>query len=341
MDYIITIGIPVYDAEQYIQRTLDSALAQTFVDIEFLLVDDCCTDGTIDIVKQYQQSHPRGKDIYILTQPNNMGVSAARNRIIDEAKGKYLYFMDSDDLISVNCISLLYENIVKYDAEIAVGSYEKIYGEDRELNQYPLSHIKGEDAMAEHTYYKNKGGFQTSVCNILYDLGFLRRIGLKMVNSRFWEDFVFVFDLVTYVRSAVLLPDITYHYLCRDNSLSNYQERDSISKQEVLNNISMITRLKNNSLLILDKKYIGERFYNLFKMDYNIICNILKNRQKIYPSFSDYELQMVLALPMSASAILRFRNKRCFLLIVKILSKCPMIIFKMFLLLIKVVKVLK
>ena len=62
-NYDVTIGIPVYNVEKYIRLTMDSALAQTFPNIEFLVLDDCGQDGSMNIVREYQKTHPRGKDI--------------------------------------------------------------------------------------------------------------------------------------------------------------------------------------------------------------------------------------------------------------------------------------
>ena len=104
--YEVTIGIPVYQSVDYIQDTMNSALNQSFSDIEFLIVDDCGKDGTMDIISHFQTSHPRGKDIRILVNEKNKGVGYSRNRIIDEARGRFLYFMDSDDTIEPNTIQL-------------------------------------------------------------------------------------------------------------------------------------------------------------------------------------------------------------------------------------------
>ena len=107
MKYDVTIGIPVYKSKYYIRRALESALAQTYPSIEFLLIDDAGNDGSLAIVEDIQQTHQRGKDMRIISHDRNIGVSASRNQIIDEAKGDYLYFMDSDDIITDNTISLL------------------------------------------------------------------------------------------------------------------------------------------------------------------------------------------------------------------------------------------
>lgn len=129
-NYAVTIGIPVYNVEKYIRLTMDSALAQTFNDIEFLVIDDCGTDSSIDIVREYQQTHPRGKDIRIVRQPKNGGIGEARNRIVDEAQGTYLYYLDGDDAIEPNTIELLYEKAKAFDADMVYGSYKRIFTEN-------------------------------------------------------------------------------------------------------------------------------------------------------------------------------------------------------------------
>ena len=124
--YEVTIGIPVYRSVDFIRDTMTSALNQTFPDIEFLIVDDCGQDGTMDVVSQIQKSHQRGKDIHIIVNDSNRGVSYSRNRIIDETRGRFLYFLDSDDTIESNTIQLLYDAIIQNRVQIAYGSYEII-----------------------------------------------------------------------------------------------------------------------------------------------------------------------------------------------------------------------
>ena len=127
MEYEVTIGIPVYNVARHIRMMLDSAMTQTFPSIEFLICDDCGTDGSIDIVREYQQTHPRGKNIRILHQPHNMGIGEARNRMMDEAKGRYFYSLDADDSIEPVTIELLYNTAQEHQAEIVYGSYYRVY----------------------------------------------------------------------------------------------------------------------------------------------------------------------------------------------------------------------
>lgn len=73
MKYEVTIGIPVFNAESYIRQALESALAQTYDNVEYLIIDDCGTDSSMSIIGEFQNNHKRGKDIHVLRQPGNMG----------------------------------------------------------------------------------------------------------------------------------------------------------------------------------------------------------------------------------------------------------------------------
>lgn len=309
--YDVTIGIPVYNAEKYIRKTLESALSQTFANIEFLILDDRGTDNSIEVIEDIKREHPRGKDIRIVSQPKNMGVAQARNRIIDEAQGRYLYFMDSDDVISDNCISLLYSNILEHQAEVVFGSYEKVelFKNESEpiLYQYPNVCLFGDGKLAEFSY-RCYGGIQASACNYLVSVDLLRKNNLKFINSRYWEDMVFTFELVTHVSRAVMLSDITYSYLCRDNSLSNYQVRNKIDKSEILNNVSTVDVLKRNTRNLLGKPYLGNRCYNIVMTDFYIICNVLKNKKIITPEIIDRELKSFLSHPLRLKEIVSLKG---------------------------------
>ena len=310
MKYDVTIGIPVYKSADFIQRSLDYALNQTFPSIEFLIIDDCGNDGSMDIVEWLRTNHPRGKDLFVIHQPQNLGVSAARNRIIDEAHGDFLYFMDSDDVITENTIELLMNAVRKYDAEIVFGSYEKIEVSGKKtICQYPSLQLFQDDELASFAYRKY-AGIQASACNYLLKTSLLREHHHRFIDADYWEDLVFTFDLVTMIKRAVLLPDITYSYLCREDSLSNYQQRDQISKDEIMKNVHAIEHLKHTSSLLYNKLYSPNRCFNIMMTDFYIVCNILKNKDKIQPSFSKRELRDIMKSPLSFWETVSLKNRK-------------------------------
>ena len=323
MVYDVTIGIPVYKSVDYIRRTLESALSQAYSSIEFLIVDDAGCDGSMEVIEGIKRVHPRGNDIRIITHPHNMGVSASRNHIIDEAQGQFLYFMDSDDMIVENTIELMMQNVRQYNAEIVFGSYEKIETSgEKTICQYPSLQLLQEDELASFAYRKY-AGIQASACNYLVKTSVLRAHNLRFIHTNFWEDLVFTFDLVTYINRAVLLPDITYSYICRENSLSHYQQRDSISKEEVLQNICAISHLKETSSILCNKVYFPNRCYIIAMTDFYIACNILKRRKDIHPLFSNKEIKNLMKHPATWQQIRSFHQTRIRNVILFLLSKLP------------------
>ena len=323
MKYDVTIGIPVYKSVDFIQRSLASALNQSSSSIEFLIIDDGGADGSMDVVDQMKAEHCRGNDIRIIKHEHNKGVAASRNRIIDEALGDYLYFMDSDDVIAENTIELMMQQVRQYDAEIVFGSYEKIeINGDRIRYQYPAIQLFGEDELASFAYRKY-AGIQASACNYLVKTSLLRKHYHRFIDTDFWEDLVFTFDLVTMVQRAVLLPDITYFYLCRENSLSHYQQRNQISKDEIMKNVHAIEHLKQTSSLLFNKVYFPNRCFSIMMTDFYIASSVLKHRKGIVPFISNREIRQMMTHPATFFQICSFHNARLSNLLLFLLGKLP------------------
>ena len=323
MNYDVTIGIPVYRSELFLTHSLESALAQSYMSIEFLIVDDGSNDGSMKIVQYYQVYHPRGSAIRVISHDHNLGVSATRNHIIEEASGVFLYFLDSDDIIADNTIALLMDNIRQYDAEIVFGSYEKIgTSGDRNVYRYPSLQLLGKDALASFAYRKY-AGIQASSCNYLVKTSVLRENHLRFIDTNYWEDLVFTFDLVTCISRAVLLPNITYTYLCRENSLSHYQQRMNISKEEIMKNVYAIDHLKDTSFGLVNKVYFPNRCYNIVMTDFYIVCNLLKRRKDIQPSISNKEIKTIMHHPATWSQICTFHQSRCKNILLYMIGKLP------------------
>lgn len=300
--YKVTIGIPVYNVEKYIRRAIDSALAQTFIDIEFLVCDDGCQDSSIAIVEEYQRIHPRGKDIRIVRQPHNMGLGNARNRIIEETRTRYLYHLDADDAIAPQTIELLYNAAQKFDAEIVYGSYERIteYGEEKkkEVFRYPSMLFLKENEFASWVYRKYDG-IQAMTWNFLIDIDIYRKNNLRHQPVNFWEDFSFTIDLPTYITRAALLPDVTYFYFCREGSLSNYQKRSHIDKVEIQKTIDAINVVKNRSERIKGKPYFSSRMCKVMMTCYFMAKHIISCNDIIQPPFSKEEIKKLMGFPLS------------------------------------------
>ncbi len=313
MAYEVTIGIPVYNVEKYIRLTMDSALAQTFPSIEFLVLDDCGTDCSMEIVREYQQTHPRGKNIRIVRQPQNGGLGCARNRIIEEAQGKYLYHLDADDAIAPNTISLLYDKAKEFDADIVYGSYKRIEDFDGVTKEtdylYSYAVFLVENQFADYVY-DNYGIIQANTWNFLIKTEIYIKNNIRHKAVNFWEDFSTTISLPIYITKAVLLPNITYYYYCRFGSLSNFNKRSRIEKSEIDKTINAMREVKQDFFKFKNKPYFHKWLFKVMMTHFYMICAILKNDKIIFPKFSKQQLRDVVRYPLSYSEILRLRDWR-------------------------------
>lgn len=305
---------------------MDSVLAQSYQSIEFLILDDCGTDSSMAVIREYQRTHPRGKDIRIVSQPYNMGIGKARNRIVDEARGRYLYFMDGDDVIASHTIELLYKNACRYKAELVYGSYERIEefeGKRKQIPcQYPAMQFLEKDEFATYVY-RQYDGIQAMIWNILIDINVYRKNNLRHLPVSYWEDFVFTMDLPTYVTRVVLLPDITYTYICRYGSLSNFQKRSYIEKREIESTIGAMRFLKNNTSRIRLRPYFPLRMCKVMTTCFYIVCNILHNKEIITPPFNHREIREAMRSPLALNEVLSFRQALASNLILYIFGILP------------------
>ena len=324
----VTIGIPVFRSKPYLREALLSALAQSYPGIEIHVQDDGDDSGAMDIVRELQSTHPRGACIRTATSPRNEGAGAARNRIIDQTSTPFLYFMDSDDTIEPNTIELLMARQRQHAAQMVYASIETIElnGKPPVPHQYhPLTTSHADELPAYA--FMHYGTFQSSVCNVLISIDFLRSTGLRFSDAAYWEDLLFTYELLPHVERAVLLPELTYHYRFRPHSLSQFQDRDHIEKDEVLKNVATIERLKAYSRELLAKPYAGYMAYALMMHDLYIVAHIVKKRHQLQPPFSVSEMKAIMHHPFSLTDIVRLSHYRWRNLVLACLHRLPSVLF--------------
>ena len=216
----ITVSIPVYNVEKYIDRCLRSVLDQDFSEsYEVLVVDDCGCDRSIEIIESILKEHPKGNLVRIIHHEKNKGLGPSRNTAIDNARGQYIFFLDSDDWVSHDCLSVLYEKATETNADAVVGSVKRI--EDCSLrvlgqNQYADTIIQHDGAGA--WMVNHKPDMHIEVWNKLYRIDFLRSNKICFVH-RIFEDYYFDFRFRACARTIALCPEITMFYNIRQNSI--------------------------------------------------------------------------------------------------------------------------
>ena len=324
--YEVTIGMPVYGVEKYIRKCMLSVLNQTFKeDFEILAVDDQGPDNSIEIIKELQATHSRGKCIRIITQPKNMGCWAARNKVFEEAQGKYIFLLDSDDYISENCIEKLYIEAIKHNAEAVYGSVmpvdeegkPKDIGQDYLNQPYMVFHEK--DGLA---HFANKGlhpTFRDYIWNTLIKHDFIEKNHIRFKQAKFCDDIICSADMTPLITDAVLVPDHTYYYVIRENSLSNYQYRKVIKLEEIEESFRVYSYLKNKCKELKGKDYFETRCSKGMILMFYAVCGALKNRDRIQPELSNSTIKSAMKHPLSFNEIIKFRKYRiiniCFYII--------------------------
>ena len=216
---VITIAIPVYNVEKYIEKSLLSALNQDFcLPYEILIINDCSPDNSMDIVHRIKKEHSKGNIIRIIDLTQNRGQGDVRNIAINETKSKYLYFLDSDDWMSSDCLRLLYEKAENSGAEITFGSVDRINEDSGEIewsSKYDDSIINHE-AVGLYLFLQRKH-IHIECWNKLFRMDFLRDNNIKCTH-RVMEDVVFEFRCNMLAKRFAFIPQVTMIYNIRNGS---------------------------------------------------------------------------------------------------------------------------
>lgn len=220
MNPLITISIPVYNVEKYVERALLSALNQTYDNLEILVINDRGSDRSMDIVRRVISSNPRGNIVRIIDHGSNLGLGVTRNTSIDNARGEFLFFMDSDDEIFSNCISILYSAMKETPVDFVVGSICEVDINNTILNNrvYVNAYYTNNNDILHSQYDPNwyntgkSSNILSPIWNRLYNLNFLKRNKIRCIPAQRHEDLIFSFLLYLFANKCRILPNITYRY---------------------------------------------------------------------------------------------------------------------------------
>lgn len=209
----ISIIVPVYNVEEYLSRCIDSILEQTFTDFELILIDDGSTDNSGKICDEYSKKDSKVKVIH----KENGGLSSARNFGIDVASGKFLGFVDSDDYIEKDMYELLYEDICKINADIAIcGIYDK-YENKCHRNKYPMQKCVLGSEQAFKLALEGKT-IPVSAVNKLYKREIFKKKRFPVGKN--YEDAFLIPELLINSNKVSYNPLPKYYYVHRENSIT-------------------------------------------------------------------------------------------------------------------------
>lgn len=222
----ISIIVPVYNVEQYIRECFDSIAAQTYKgELECIFVNDCGQDKSVDVVEKMMEAYQGNIDFQLIHHEYNKGLSGARNTGIINATGEYLYFLDSDDTITVDCIEKLVELAEKYpNAEVVQGS-ANAKTDWLIIKQDLVPEYSDDFAWIRKTLLKRI--LPMTAWNKLVTRQFVLSHDLYFVDGMLHEDEVWNFMLAKYVHHIAMCFVPTYNYRDNDSGIMSKMKLNS------------------------------------------------------------------------------------------------------------------
>jgi glycosyltransferase involved in cell wall biosynthesis len=207
---LISIIIPVYNVESYLNQCLESLKHQTLKDFEVILVNDGSTDNSLSICKEYSSLLPNCQII----EQKNQGVSVARNTGIQNASGNYFYFMDSDDWVDLNFIETLTNEINKADFDVFIFGFNKVNASGALINKILP---RNESIIEKNKNFENlfeclNDGLGLAVWDKVIKTSIIKDNEIIFERMKNAEDFVFTIEIFSKIQSIKIIPFSPYFY---------------------------------------------------------------------------------------------------------------------------------
>lgn len=246
----VSVIVPVYNVEKYLDRCIQPLLHQTLQDIEIILVDDGSWDNCPFLCEEYARNDARVKVIH----KKNAGLGFARNSGLDIAVGEYVAYCDSDDYVTQDAYECLYNAAIQYDADVVYGSFYKetspgIWKEQRKVSKEII--IEGDDVknylldmLACAPYVKEERKHDMSSCMSIYRRSLIEKNNIRFTSERVnaSEDTIYNIDFLKQSYRIVQIPYTFYYYCLNSSSLSHTFLPEKLDRFVILRQ-QMIERL--------------------------------------------------------------------------------------------------
>lgn len=243
----ISIIIPVYNVERYLEKCLDSVINQSYLDLEIILVNDGATDNSKSICESYLVKDSRIQ----LINKRNGGLSDARNAGLKVATGAYVWFVDSDDWIAENAISILVEAIQLNNCEVIGFSFFDYFEDTHQYSEVRYSQqinkTTGRDFINQCTF------FYTGAWSYIYKKSFLDATSITFKLGQLHEDDYFNLSCFGRIKEIVKIPNGLYFYRRRENSITTTTTPQNLAKR-IYSYIELLKLCKN--INDIDQEYL-------------------------------------------------------------------------------------
>lgn len=258
-DIKLSIIIPVYNVEKYIDECIRSAVNQTLKEIEVIIIDDGSTDNSIKIIKDYEAKYSN----IIVVSNINEGVSVSRNIGLDRARGEYIFFLDSDDYIDLELGKDLYKLAKSQNLDMIHFDANVIYEEEFEAknNPYDRSKIIKSTIYSGEEFYqvaKKSNGYRAQVCTYMYKTEFLKKNKLSFHQGILHEDELFTTKAIILANRILYIPQKYFFRRMRKGSImtSRKSTRNILGYYTVAEQLYNIFINNSTELSITTKKIL-------------------------------------------------------------------------------------
>lgn len=266
----ISIIVPAYNSAATIDRCIKSIIYQTFKEWELIIVDNGSIDATADAVNSLSSNDSR----IILLSENNKGVSNARNRGLDAAKGEYICFIDSDDTIEPDYLEQLF-GYSKNDLVVCGYYVDTIFGDGNKVKSedYIPNFLKWDTLLSKDTLYTTfANGFIHICCNKLFKRSIIENFNLRFERYPVNEDYIFIMSYLLHSNSICVLNKPLYHWIRVENTATGV---NSIPQNllQIYNESHTLTRkfFQDNSvadnIAFYSYEMIVYKYYDAFSQD--------------------------------------------------------------------------
>ena len=279
----ISVIIPIYNVEPYVERCLRSVMVQTYKGLlECILVDDCGMDRSMDVAMEYINGNVNDNyniEFVFLHHERNRGLSAARNTGMAVATGDYLFFLDSDDEISADCIEKLTSPLKEEQYDLVVGNIHTI-GNERLGKQLNLKLNDDEVLIGKRIMETYRKGWNMMAQNKLYRVSFIREQGLQFIEGLVHEDELWSFQVACLAQSLRAVNQKTYIYYIREKSITTSVN----SKQRKREALKIIVEEMRNFLI--DRNICSASAYRLVQYFFwRILKPVQNNRSQFIQDY--------------------------------------------------------
>lgn len=323
MSDLISVIVPVYNLENYIVRTLDSILSQTYKNIEVIVVDDGSTDSSAKIIDDYADLH---RGVIKILHIKNSGVSVARMKGVLAAKGDWIGFTDGDDVIEPDMYERLFDNAQKYTADISHCGYQMVFSDGRINYFHNTDKIRIQDKDTGIKDLLDGSIVEPGLWNKLYKSSLFSDFFDKVdLNIKINEDLLWNYYLFLKSKKSVFEDFCPYHYIVRMTSASRQKLNKNLIfdpikvKKIILDSIDVNLKEKGEaaylstcinvySTIACADKDISKNFFNEKKTVRHIIVN-KKNKISLLSKKTRFLGNVITYLPFLFDPMYRFYSK--------------------------------